>query len=451
MWHERNQKHWNAFKRAAIKKFRIDAAEIDKMVAHLPQRGSTSSKGIGNEDDSQVLPLDLCVPVLNKYFALYRGSDGIERLFSVNERREVALQLSDNLVRQVVHDQVKEKAGKIPTARYLEAAVDVWRRETAPIKDEPEPFCFENEDKLCFKRFPWMPVRGEHPAWGQFLNRLSDPDGFMAFVGSVFDKQNRSRQYLWLRGEGQDGKSTVLAAIQNCLGVAATSVNNTFLSKANQFFYSALYGRRAVFYPDCKNPKLGMSEFIRNSTSGDFVPVEFKGKTTFAARMYVKLFIASNMPPEVSSQKADQSRMILIEVAPSKEKDDPSWASRLETELPAFLFSCQEVYARLCPRRGDIRVSDRSKELQEAAAAAFEERFHDVFDRYFVVDGSATTEAARVRAVLQEDAKFSNHEIGDFKAWVERTHGVKYRVTKTERRYSGLAIRPRTAGGFFNK
>ena len=86
----------------------------------------------------------------------------------------------------------------------------------------------------------------------------------MAFVWSTFVKGSRSRQYVWLRGNGQDGKSKVLGVLQGVFGPAAAGINNTLFQKGNQFLFSAIYGKRLVIYADCKNAKFGMTEFVLN-------------------------------------------------------------------------------------------------------------------------------------------------------------------------------------------
>jgi hypothetical protein len=207
--------------------------------------------------------------------------------------------------------------------------------------------------------------------------------------------------------------------------------------KEGRFLNSALYGKRLVLYPDCKNSKVGMTEFIRNCTSGDPVTVEFKGQTPFSSRFRVKLFVASNPKPEITGQKADSSRMIYIEVSPSKNIDDPTWSKRLENELPAFLHACKQKYQQVCPHGGDIQLSTKSQELRDEAAGAFEERYHEIFDSNFQAVSGQLMPAGDLSRRLR-GLGFNNNEIADFKAWMERTHGVRTRRTNSGRFYEGI-------------
>ena len=412
-----------------------------KMVGDLtglapPGQSRTFWKDFGDE-----ALLEICAPVLDQQFALLRAGDGTERVFAVNARREVTLLLDEAPLHQAVYDLLKAKYGILPGEGVESRAITIWRRETEKLWQEPEPFAFAG-DELTFKRFDSAPTEGPFAAWQEFLSRLSDPDAFMAFVWSCFEKQNRSRQYVWLRGDGQDGKSVVLGTLAEVFGPAAMALTNGHLKHAGQFLNSAIYGKRMVVYSDCKDPKFGMREFVRNWTSGDPVPVEFKHQTPFMAVLRVKLFVASNPQPDLTSQVADTSRMILIEVAPTETKDDPTWAARLKAELPAFLWACREVYQALCPKHGNIPIAETTKELLEDATVAFEETSHDIFDVYFEVAPGEKV-AAKVVANILESKGMSNDQKGDFKAFLERKHGVKYARTGEGRWYVGMRAKPR--------
>jgi putative DNA primase/helicase len=401
----------------------------------------------GFQDD---MVMSCCVPVLNKYFRIFREPSGLERLYDVNTNNEATLLLDQQPMRVALHHSLKHQFGSIPPDGILTAAIKLWRKEVVPIIEEPAPFCFVGDDRLCFKRFDWLPTQGNFPAWEEFLCRLSDADAFKAFVWSSFEPKNRSRQYCWLHGsEGEDGKTAVLGVIVKVFGNAAAGVSNSHVGKnANQFVYSMIYGKRIVVYADCKNPNFGMSEFVRNVTSGDPVQIEFKGETGFSAPLYCKLFVGSNPQPTIGSENADQSRLILIRVAPSKNRDDPEWPTRLEAELPAFLWACQESYVRLCPNHGKIRISAASEELKKSIAAEAEEQFADVFEKYFVAQPGGRLSASMMTLVLTRYAGFTARDsirLGDFKSWMKRTHNVEYKNSNSDRRYEGVVIKPEMA------
>lgn len=380
-----------------------------------------------------------CVPILQESFVLLRAPDGLERGFSVNERNEAVFLQQSTHLEQKLHSKLKERYQVVPPSWLIARTLDLWRLESPKITTEPEPFCFKGDNRLCFKRFDWEPAEGGHPAWSEFLNRLSDAEAFKAFVWSCFEVKNRSRQYLWLRGDGQDGKSVVLGVIREVFGMAATAINNSHIKTDSRFLYSTFYGKRVLLYPDCKNTKFGMTEIVRNCTSGDPVLVEFKNQTPFSAVIRVKLFVASNARPAFTSQAADTSRIIYIEVAPTKTKDDPEWEARLSNELPQFLWSCRNAYKTLCPKGGDIVLSDRTNQLTSDSVASFEEPFLDLFERHFKFLAGAKTRASEVGNILNQNG-YSTNEMGFFKAWLHQCRGVEYKSLHEGRFYLNLAI-----------
>ncbi len=439
VWHERKEKNFGTWVRSAARAFYLNPDDIEEMVAyiHPPRDGENRASPWQGFDDQKML--EHCIPLLNKSYRLLGQADGTERVFHVSERNEATLQLCDANQRRDLHDGLKAEFGAIPPERLLDASIVLWKKETIRLAEEPEPFCFAGDNRICFKRFDWEPAPGPFPAWEEFLSRTSDRDALMAFVWSCFEKQSKSRQYLWARGEGQDGKSTVTGIIHDVFGTAAVGINNAHVQKGSQFFFSALYGKRVCVYPDCKNPRFGMTEIVRNCTSGDPVPIEFKGETPFTVRLRVKLFIGSNHKPEFTSQAADKSRIIYIEVAESTSKDDPGWEDRLKAELPGFLWSCRETYRRVCPHHGDIPLSSRTKELLDNVATGFEDEFHNIFEACFKAVPGEKTPAKEVALRLKERLK-TNEQVSDFKAWMERVHRVCYRKTNEGRFYLGLAL-----------
>jgi hypothetical protein len=385
-----------------------------------------------------------CVPILEGAFVLFRSEDGHDRIYAVNCRNEVTLILEDKPQRQKLHDTLKERCQDIPPEWLIERTLSLWPLECKKLLSEPEPFCFKGNDRLCFKRFDWEPEEGPHAAWEEFLTRLSDAEAFKAFVWSCFEKDNRSRQYLWLRGDGQDGKSVVLGVLGEVFGRAATAINNSHIKNDSRFLFSTFYGKRVVLYPDCKNTKFGMTEIVRNCTSGDSVLVEFKNQTPFTAVMRVKLFVASNSRPSFTSQAADTSRIIYVEVAPTKTKDDPEWEKRLTTELPQFLWECRKAYQALCPRGGDIDLSEKTKELTLDSVASFEEPYLELFEAHFKFEAGTRTRASDVGTILKNQG-LSTNDMGAFKAWLHQCKGVDYKNRHEGRFYLNLAILPQNS------
>ena len=379
-------------------------------------------------------PRDAHLTVLDEAFALFRAPDGSERIYSVSSTREAVLMLTESHLEKVVYDFLKEQAesvGERPSLPAVKQAIGIWKKECTPLLSEPEPFAFEDgavgpSTPLVYKRFTWKPTEGPHPAWDEYLARLTDPGAFKAWVWSLFEPLNRSRQYLWIHGEGQDGKSVVMRVLAGVFGAAATGLSNSHLHDT-RFLFSSMWGKRLVIYADCKNSKFGMSEVVRNMTSGDPVLIEFKGQTPFTASLNTKLMIGSNDAPEITSGAADVSRCVYVKVSESQSKDDPKWQPKLEQELPQFLEDCRRTYAELCPHGGNIKLSDESIALRMEAAHEFESEFEEVFERYFVLDPAKDVKGVAMRQALEAAGLKDSHKQRDFKEWMRRSMGIETR------------------------
>lgn len=398
-----------------------------------PPRLSTSFMQV-NEKGKVKLNIDqLCRDLLTMNFLLQVNNESTF-IYSIDDaaKQEVGLcRNSDVLVRHLTQELsqlVKTGAISLKDGKGELSAEDLirhWKRTAPAITEAPAPFGWPESNDWVIKRLSFSPTKGLHLAWGEFLSRLSDPEAFMAFVWSCFELKNRSRQALWLYGpEGQDGKSTVLNTLANCFGQAAAGLNNTQIRSDSRFALANFYNKRLIIYPDAKNTKFPMSELFRSLTSGDIVPIEFKGEGTVNVKLYVKLMIASNNEPEVTLGRADLSRLIRIDVEPSENRDDPTWEDKLNAELPYFLFTCREVYQQICPHGGQIRVSEKTQNLVADSAIEMQEPLQEIFDKHFEIADGEEISASALRTTLKDEFK-SEDQFRNFKKFLYDRYKIK--------------------------
>ena len=197
------------------------------------------------------------------------------------------------------------------------------------------------------------------------------------------EPKNNGRQVLWIKGDGSDGKGVVMSVIRSIVGESAAALNKD--SYSNRFFYSSVYGKRLITYGDCKTPKILESEKIHQITGQDTVQVEFKGQTAFPARMKAKVWICSNLEPEIGSKAHHRSRLIYLEVAPNSEElirtGDNRWEEKLKNEVWALLYRAEQAYQSLCPKDGNIKLSDDLGKLIDNQCSSTDE---DVIEAYLV-------------------------------------------------------------------
>jgi hypothetical protein len=228
---------------------------------------------------------------------------------------------------------------------------------------EPLPLTWRSDVK-AFKVFdPSTLKTGATPAWDEFLTRLSIPEVFLAFIWSIFEPDNFGRQVLWLHGPGNDGKSRVINALTKYIGhraVAAISQGNT----SSQFFNSAVYGKRLAVFGDCMNTRLISTNAIHTLVGGDIVSIEAKGKQAFPGRVFCRVVVGSNYPPEIDNTPNQTSRLLYLRVSPLSSVisnlpagDDATFEGRLLAEMPFLLGKAKAAYDNRCPRNGRIVVS----------------------------------------------------------------------------------------------
>ena len=337
----------------------------------------------------------------------------------------------------------------------------------------PMPKIFTNDPTVpCFHFYDLESVKhveGPYPAWEEFLTRFSEEeaDVFKAFVWSIFDAENRGRQCLYLIDRGYSGKSAVINAIANAIG----SELHVALSKdslSNQFAFSKVWDKRFVTIGDNKNPNLVRSQAMHSMLGGDIVDVEYKGRDTFPSRLQCKVFVASNVHLNLDVKARNEfTRVLPIHPDDSDEAliargiaaldedgsprrmangniiviGDPTWEGRLIDEFRAFLASCYPVYQRMCPKRMDIIMPERSAEIlatfDDDRAALLEE----ILDRNFEITNAENDfiERARMQRAFveaQKDDETYKEARLTFAEWKEFLR----------RRYNLDAVRPRSIG-----
>lgn len=399
---------------------------------------------------------ELAREILDVRFKLFVDNERstLYNIKNIKNKELVICQNEEGLLRRL-KTNLHERFGDTPDIKFVKLVYDMWRLSTDGLLEEPKPFTWSNEDEWSFKKLSFYPTDGAFPAWEEFLERLSSRDDFMAYIWSVFELKNKSRQFLYLHDPvGEGGKSTVIRVLGRVFGGAFSSLSNSTISgSAQRWLLGQLYGKRLVAWADCKNPKFCMSELVRNITSGDPVSVEFKGQAPFSTEMYVKLIVGSNHEPQITSGGADTSRLINLYVKENtNKKDDPDWENRLWNELPQFLYSCREVYKLKCPNHGKILLDESSVMRIDDATEGIESRWYDIINRKITVDKKAETSVSEWLQLCR-DERLDNNETGNFKEFLKRIDGVsiKRKIIDGQKKtiYHGFSIKQNSVSTWF--
>lgn len=201
-------------------------------------------------------------------------------------------------------------------------------------------------DEVAYKKFDSSLLKpGPTPTWDEFTSRVDYPDVFKAWIWSIFEPTNNIRQVLWLKGQGNDGKSSIQRAIESIIGTHYCYSLKTGDEK-DKWFQRNVFGKVLVNYADCRNIYLISENSIKQLTGGDTTSIEGKGENSFTGKIYAKVLVTSNYAPKINLElQAETSRLIKLDVAPQvDEKKDSQFEHRLKDEFYAFLYTCQKAY-----------------------------------------------------------------------------------------------------------
>jgi len=116
-----------------------------------------------------------------------------------------------------------------------------------------------------------------------------------------------------LIGEGANGKSTLLAVMEEFLGKRNTTAHSLQDISSNKFALSDLVGKLADFGAELPSSRLENSAVFKSLVTGDPLPAEKKYEMPFPFRNYAKLIFATNqMPSFADVSSAFYRRWVII-------------------------------------------------------------------------------------------------------------------------------------------
>lgn len=269
------------------------------------------------------------------------------------------------------------------------------------------------------------------PAWVEFGLKYTDDewDVFKAFIYSVFDSRNKGRQCLYQYDKGFTAKSVLQSVLVHFMGennVAALQKD----SLLNQFGFSKIWDKRLVILGDNKNKRIIHTEKIHMLLGGDFCDVEHKGRNSFSSKLSGKLIINGNVTPYIDANAThERTRVILlkpkmnqkvIEKLAAKDADgniildssgnpqllgDPTFATKLKSEFPKFLYICKESYERLCPTHGNIQLPKSIMESLYDLGEEEESLYDEVMEKKLCFNSSYVCKKADVLLMWKKHAE----------------------------------------------
>lgn len=357
----------------------------------------------------------------HKYHVI-EPENGIRELLWENNRKEVQFCQPNGLAGDILkycNETVKE-SNYLLTFKHAQEIAQMWMYSVQPIK-MPKLFAFSEDNVLTFHRAPFeSPEKCDDPPplFADILMRSSNSDALAAFIGSIFFEESDRQQYLYIHGDGRNGKSALIEVLDLALGPGLHSeVTPEEGRPPNSHWTSTFLGKRLVVFTECESPRFPTSGIFKSLTGGDKTLINQKYKAAFSTRLNCKFIFLANNELMISSSKADQRRAIYCFIRENPEEIE-GYSAKLIAEASQIIGYCMRRYLELCPGRQAI-LSEKSSSLLDLEQAHF-------FEHYFERNEKGLVALQAIQRLFKVEKIASNAEKGKFYDYVR----LKYRMQK---------------------
>jgi putative DNA primase/helicase len=307
------------------------------------------------------------------------------------------------------------------------------------------------------------------PTWGRFITQSVEPG-----------KQQLIQEYagyclargiypypkaLMLLGDGNNGKTTFLNAVEELLGADENTMNADLSELAGgRFSAYRLEGKLANINADIENAQIEHTSMFKNMTGGDPFQVEQKYGDPYDHKNSAKLIFAANRIPDVDTEEhAFFKRWLLVRFPHTftrKDDDgnpdvDPDLEDKLAEEMEGILAWAVEGYQRLIENNGQFTNALSPEQVREQwysyanpmdefcrqylyedQAESFTEVDH-IYQKYLkFMEDQPSSPANKKQLTSYLKKRFDNHH-----------HGIKKKRTddgsrKSVRAFGGLHLKP---------
>jgi hypothetical protein len=320
------------------------------------------------------------------------------------------------------------------------------------IKPHPRFVGQQSTKGDCIHRLPFDVVRSPRDEdWAKtkkFIENLAGDnyDALLRWFGSLFDEKRHTQQYVWVHGEGDDGKGTLINLLQSLFG-PVFAVGTPPHDGASHWSSSLLH-KRLVVFPDCNQMQFVTSGLFKSLTGNDPLQVDCKFGKIFTHRFNIQTIIMSNNKPMVTSAHHDMRRIIYCQAKTINKSDIVAdYDKVLLPEAKYFLGAAIDAYEGSGGGRIVVKESDDLNEL----VFENESHFNTLVAAWFELDAGnkfqdkAWARPWQITAALQQhfNGKYTAYLQQDFKKWLKHHHGI-VAEKKYPREYKGLVVNRRS-------
>lgn len=266
----------------------------------------------------------------------------------------------------IIGEMIVRYGAELMPTKIKHELLTAWSHYSDKINSvDIRPFVFASEPPVgwAFQRLKFDPD-ADAPCPGTFKEMLDrttpeEARSLILWLGSLLDYKFPRTQYLYLWGEGNDGKSTLIRAIMSVF--SAQGVASMRSDDIGVHGTARLEGARLVCFVDENTTRFVSSGVFKSITGDDTMTINPKGLALRNIKVFAKVLIASNKSPTVDGGTADYRRILPVQLKSYQNMSgDQGFVDRMMEEGQAIMQYCYSQFM--------IYKSSHPNELLPAAA-----------------------------------------------------------------------------------
>lgn len=327
------------------------------------------------------------------------------------------------------------------TSDHARKCADYWQMASRAIPTPPH-VRFKSDTEICWNRLPFDLQDAPTPLFDELFSRMkTNAEQIKAWIWSLFEPKAYLQQYIWIYGEGNDSKSSLLEFLAKCFGKEGALVQSK--SPSGEHWGQLYPGKRFIFFPDFKDFSSLDNGPLKQITGGDRIYINPKNKPGYMASLECKLAFSSNHMPPLEAQRSNFRRIIFTEMSTTTDFD-PDYAEKLWSEGGGFLRACKHAYEKLCAGHGRIQVSDDSVASLEGWASRTDDTYQLWFDDFFMMSSGNTLSPNVVTQRIEMRYRDYRSQRACYD-WLRKKGYSKVQIREGKERrwiYRGLDVKP---------
>ncbi len=320
-----------------------------------------------------------------------------------------------------------------------------FEKEGMRLKPEDiTPVLFRNTlpNKECWARIDVddTPLHEPPEAFAEFLSRVKTPEqrlSLVRWVGSILDMDSDRSEYLYLHGEGNDGKSAFIRILNEIMGPASQSMSTDILK--NDHGSTALEGKRLVIFNEENSTSFAKSATLKRLTGDEAHLINPKNAQLRKALLQCKVLYTSNFAPVISGMRADVRRLAYVVVGEFKPGIDNTFKVRLKAQAGDMMRYCWSAYLDWKAANPNGGKLGDLKGLEDVIAESTSAKCQELFDTLFKAEANALMTAQDVNNLIDDHLKGDRGDFANRNTLINMVR--KQCGASVQKKYGGRNIR----------